>query len=135
MFSSDIWKRVAMATLAVATLTANPVAAQIPEEFTNLQLLPKDIEQRKLVRTMRDWAGGLGVRCNHCHVGPENLQGMDFASDEKRTKRAARKMLGDGASDQSRVHRRAPRAGGATPGGQLLHLPSGDAQAAPIARP
>ncbi len=93
MFSSDISRLAAVAFLGVATLTADPVAAQIPEEFTNLQLLPKDIEQRKLVRTMRDWAGGLGVRCNHCHVGPENLQGMDFASDEKPTKRAARKRL------------------------------------------
>lgn len=42
---------------------------------------------------MRDWAKGLGVRCNHCHVGPDNLQGMDFATDDKEHKRAARVML------------------------------------------
>ena len=42
---------------------------------------------------MRDWATGIGQRCNYCHVGPDNLEGMDFASDEKATKRTARKML------------------------------------------
>jgi len=38
-------------------------------------------------------ASGLGVRCNHCHAGPDNLQGTDFASDGKEHKRAAREML------------------------------------------
>lgn len=81
------------AALSLAVLAARPVAAQIPDSFTNLQLLDKDIEQPKIVGIMRDWATGLGVRCNHCHVGPDNLEGMDFASDDKPTKRTARKML------------------------------------------
>jgi tetratricopeptide (TPR) repeat protein len=76
-----------------AALVAPSAIAQIPDTFTNLQLLPKDIGKGELVGTMRDWAGGLGVRCKHCHVGPDNLEGMDFASDEKPAKRAARKML------------------------------------------
>lgn len=67
--------------------------AQLPTEFTNLQLLPTDIDPGQLVGTMRDWAGGLGVRCNYCHVGPDNLVGADFASDDKPTKRTARTML------------------------------------------
>ena len=53
-------------TTALALLLGTaPGAAQIPDEFTNLKLLPKDIEKRQLIGTMRDWAGGLGVRCNH----------------------------------------------------------------------
>jgi hypothetical protein len=67
--------------------------AQIPDEFENLKLLPQDIDKGQLVATMRDWAGGLGVRCNYCHLGPDNLVGMDFSTDEKATKRTARKML------------------------------------------
>ena len=84
------------ATLAVAFLSlaiSAPLAAQIPDEFTNLQLLPKDIGKRELVETMRNWAGDLGVRCKYCHVGPDNLQGMDFATDQKPEKRTARRML------------------------------------------
>jgi tetratricopeptide (TPR) repeat protein len=68
-------------------------SGQIPQTFTNLQVLPKDIPRAQLVATMRGFAGALGVRCTHCHVGPDDLQGMDFATDEKRNKRIARTML------------------------------------------
>ncbi len=68
-------------------------SAQIPDQFTNLKLLDPEISKAQLVGTMRDWAQGIGQRCNYCHVGPDNLEGMDFASDEKPTKRTARKML------------------------------------------
>ncbi len=67
--------------------------AQIPDEFTNLKVLPEDIGKRELLGVMRGFAGDLGVRCNHCHVGPDNLQGMDFATDEKQTKKVSRKMM------------------------------------------
>src|SRR5688572_31654917 len=67
--------------------------AQIPQTFTNLQVLPKDIPRPQLVATMRGFAGALGVRCTHCHVGPDDLQGMDFATDEKESKKVARTML------------------------------------------
>lgn len=86
--------RFAIVFLSIAlALVALPAMAQIPDEFTNLRLLPEDIEKESLVRTMKDFASGLGVRCKYCHVGPDNLQGMDFASDEKPQKRTARKML------------------------------------------
>jgi len=81
---------VALTVLAAASLI---VDAQIPQTFKNLQVLPKDIARGELVGTMRGIAGGLGVRCAHCHVGPDNLEGMDFASDDKPTKRAARVMI------------------------------------------
>ena len=80
--------------LLACTLAVGPLVwAQIPDTFKNLQVLSKDIGKPEIVTTMRGWAGELGVRCAHCHVGPDNLQGMDFASDEKATKRAAREML------------------------------------------
>ena len=81
----------AVAGLALAASTT--LRAQIPEKFTNLQVLPKDIARPQLVATMRRFAGGLGVRCTHCHEGPDDLTGMDFATDAKEAKRAARVML------------------------------------------
>ncbi len=86
--------RMIMAFLALFLgAAAAGVQAQVPEEFTNLKVLPRDISKGELMGVMRGFAGSLGVRCNHCHVGPDNLQGMDFATDEKETKRTARVMM------------------------------------------
>ena len=84
---------VALPRFLFACASVLPMAAQIPATFKNLQLLPKDIPRGELVATMRGMAGALGVRCTNCHVGPDNLQGMDFATDEKDAKRAARVMI------------------------------------------
>ena len=87
------WKLLVPAMLlALAPPTAH---AQIPEEFTNLKVLPEDIDQRELVATMRGFAGGLGVRCWYCHMGEEGkpLSTFDFASDEKHEKQVARAMI------------------------------------------
>ncbi|HEY6548671.1 MAG TPA: c-type cytochrome, partial [Vicinamibacteria bacterium] len=91
----------ARATLRTLTIGASLVLcssqarAQVPERFTNLQVLPKEMPRRDLVTTMRHWASALGVRCGHCHTGgnPDTLQGVDFASDEKWEKRTARAMF------------------------------------------
>ncbi len=77
----------------VLAASAGGATAQIPDKYTNLQVLPKDIVKGDLVGRMRDIAGSLGVRCTHCHVGPDDLQGMDFATDDKATKRTARIMM------------------------------------------
>ncbi len=81
--------------LGAIVFGSSPGLAQIPDSFTNLKVLPKDTPKRELVARMRGFAGALGVRCNYCHVGedPNSLQGYDFASDEKETKRVARVML------------------------------------------
>lgn len=81
------------ALLLILLSAAVPVRSQIPDEVTNLQLLDPQIDKEELVSIMRSFALDLGVRCNHCHVGPENLQGMDFASDELATKRTARETI------------------------------------------
>lgn len=84
-----------LAVMLVWALLAGPGGAQIPQTFTNLQVLPKDIPRAELVLTMRSFASALGVRCVHCHAGKDtpNLEGVDFASDERETKRAAREMM------------------------------------------
>ena len=61
---------------------------------TNLKVLPKDMPRQQVVQVMRQFTSGLGVRCQHCHVGEGNdLSKFDFASDAKVTKEIARKML------------------------------------------
>jgi len=81
--------------LALLLAAGTPVAAQIPDEFTNLKVLPKEIGKREMVSIMRQFSGALGVPCNHCHVGedPESLEGYDFASDTLEPKRVARAMM------------------------------------------
>jgi hypothetical protein len=70
------------------------VTAQLPAKFTNLQVLPKDIQRPELLATMKNFALSLGVRCEHCHVGEGNdLSKFDFASDTKPAKATARRML------------------------------------------
>lgn len=86
---------VLIAMAAVTTVAPAPSNAQIPDEFTNLTVLPKDISKRELVQIMRAFSGALGKRCIYCHVGedPSNLGSFDFASDEKQTKKTARIMM------------------------------------------
>jgi predicted trehalose synthase len=61
----------------------------------NLKVLPHDMTREQLLATMRSFTRGLGVRCNHCHVvtatTPEEV--LDFPSDAKEEKRAARVMI------------------------------------------
>jgi len=79
---------------ALALVAVTGVRAQVPQKFTNLQVLPKDIPPAELVATMKSFAQGLGVRCEHCHVGEGNdLSKFDFAADTKPTKATARKMI------------------------------------------
>ena len=66
-----------------------PLCAQPPQggrgmpEPKNLKILKPD----ELMPAMRSFTTGLGVRCDFCHA-----QG-DFASDEKRPKLTARRMI------------------------------------------
>ena len=85
-----------LARLFLALFLASIAAhAQIPGEFTNLQYFPKTISRDELIGTMRGFAFSLNVRCEYCHAGKggNELKDMNFASDEKETKRTARAML------------------------------------------
>lgn len=80
---------------ALVLLPATRLCAQIPDEYTNLEVLPKDITRDRLVGVMRGFTEALGVRCSTCHVGEEGLPlaTYDFASDDKAAKLKARDML------------------------------------------
>jgi hypothetical protein len=86
-------RHAAIAALWVAL--AGAAHAQIPDTFTNLKVLPKDIQKPELVRIMRGYSTALGVRCIHCHQGddPIDLSKVDFASDAKPNKLVARAMM------------------------------------------
>jgi hypothetical protein len=91
----NVLGRTGLVSLVVA-LCVGPALAQIPDEFKNLKVLPKDISKQELVGVMKNFSGALGVRCNFCHVPgptPGSLEGMDFASDEPEHKEAARAMM------------------------------------------
>jgi len=83
-----------IALLGMVFWTA-PAGAQFPAKFSNLQVFPKDISPPQLESTMRGFAFALNVRCNYCHV--EKSDGkkveMDFAADDKDSKKTARVML------------------------------------------
>jgi Photosynthetic reaction centre cytochrome C subunit len=94
--------RAVIATAAAAALSlasagivlAGRDPGQIPDKFTNLQVLPKDIPRPALVEMMKGFTRGLGTRCEHCHLGEGNdLSTFDFASDERPTKATARAMI------------------------------------------
>lgn len=86
---------------AAALFAAHPLAAQIPEKFENLKVLPKDISHDQLLATMRGFTLALGVRCDYCHQekdaaateGSGRGPSLDFKSDKKPTKNKARFML------------------------------------------
>ena len=66
-----------------------------PQKLENLQVLPKEISVPELIGIMKEFSGGLGVRCQHCHLGEEGepLSAFDFTADDKEAKRQARVML------------------------------------------
>ena len=84
--------RIHALALAAACLGAAPAAAQFPDTFTNLQVLPKDIPKAELEARMRGFAFALGVRCDHCHVQKADRK-LDFPADDKDAKKTARVML------------------------------------------
>jgi hypothetical protein len=83
--------RAFFAICAVVLLSASAIA-QMPDKFTNLQVLPKDISKNDLMQIMRGFSFSLGVRCEHCHVQAADKK-TDFPLDDKDEKKTARLML------------------------------------------
>jgi hypothetical protein len=85
------------AFLIAVVVRATPQAATPPAGLgggqaqapTNLQVLPKTMTQQEVVALMRTFTAGLGVMCDHCHVGTQ----ADRAKDDKPEKATARKMI------------------------------------------
>jgi catechol 2,3-dioxygenase-like lactoylglutathione lyase family enzyme len=62
--------------------------------FSNLQVLPRDIDQQQLLQIMLGYESALGITCEHCHVDFGRGNPMnDFASDAKPPKKTARVMM------------------------------------------
>ena len=82
-----------MSVAFAQTPPAQPAFAAPP--YKNLKVLPQDIPRPQLLGTMKLFSQSLGVRCTFCHVGEEGkpLSTFDFASDAKKEKLVARKML------------------------------------------
>jgi tetratricopeptide (TPR) repeat protein len=75
----------------------------------NLQVLPKDMTRGQVTAIMRQFAMSLGVRCEHCHAEAPAAAGadaapagrggrgggpnLDYALDDKETKKIAREMM------------------------------------------
>jgi len=70
-----------------------PRRSPIPDTFTNLQVLPKDISKAALVDIMKNFCFTMDQRCSYCHVATDDLSSADFPSDEKETKKKARELL------------------------------------------
>src|SRR5688572_33466837 len=88
-----------LAGLALVLLStaaaAQPPGKWPPDSLVNTHVIPRSTPVIQVVGMMRDFAGGLGVRCQFCHVGDEGmpLEQFDFAVDRKRTKLVARQMM------------------------------------------
>jgi hypothetical protein len=68
--------------------------ARQKNDYTNLQVLPKDISTKALQHIMVDeFQDGLGVGCSFCHAQEKGSLHLDYASDEKPEKEIARAMM------------------------------------------
>jgi tetratricopeptide (TPR) repeat protein len=85
----------ALALASSAGFLVSTCEAQIPDTFTNLKVLPKEISKQDLISTMRAFSNALGEHCDYCHVhkdaNPQN--DMDWAADDLKAKTTARVMM------------------------------------------
>lgn len=95
----------AVIIFALALMACGATFAQIPDKFTNLQVLDSNITKQELMGKMKEFSTSLGVRCQFCHKGnpAEGFKSFDFASDEKEHKKTARAMMRM-VSDINRSH-------------------------------
>ena len=81
--------------MVVLATTPSSASGQASDRPRNLKVLPADLSRDSVVKLMRfEVASGLGVSCNFCHGAPGvPFDSIDFASDERETKRKAREMM------------------------------------------
>lgn len=87
---------VGLTIVAIPAATLAQAAGRFPpDSLVNVKVFPRTTPVIEVVGAMRNFAFGLGVRCQFCHVGEEGmpLERFDFPSDEKRTKLVARQMM------------------------------------------
>lgn len=82
-----------LSVVVFGAMTSMTPAKPADEGFKNLKVLPKNITNDQLHAVMEEWEHSLGVHCNFCHVRDEAAKKMDWASDAKPEKEAARDMF------------------------------------------
>jgi hypothetical protein len=89
------WLRWCGGLATAVVLGTGAAGAQIPDEFTNLRVLPEDISRAELIEIMRGFSLATGLRCQDCHTGGDrrSFEGVDFADDGDEDKRTARYMM------------------------------------------
>ncbi len=93
MQNSNTDRKLAVAAVVAAALVWM-VAAQVPDRFTNLKVLPADVGKQQLVDTMKGFRYAMGTNCAHCHEGEgDDLSVYDFASDARPAKEVARRHM------------------------------------------
>jgi len=95
MISSSHSKGLVVALGLLASIYGRGALSQAAERPKNLKVLPADLTRDSVVKIMRFVvAGGLGVSCAYCHGAPNvPFDSIDYASDERQTKRTAREMM------------------------------------------
>ena len=94
-----IFRRKTLAVIVVSLFVWIGIAATKPpaedHKFKNLKILPKDISMEDLDKVMDNFKESLGVKCSFCHAPStdSNNHHLDFASDAKPEKTAARHMF------------------------------------------
>ena len=78
-------------SIVVAAQPQGGAASAQANNFTNLQVWPQDTPRAVILNFMNAFDRSLGVECSYCHV--QRNGAFDFASDDKREKRVARKMV------------------------------------------
>ena len=88
-------KRLLVALALLTSIVGRTALSQRAERPKNLKVLPADLTRDSVVKIMRFVvAGGLGVSCAYCHGAPNvPFDSIDYASDERQTKRTAREMM------------------------------------------
>ena len=82
--------------LVIGCSSSKPAAKPAAQsQYKNLQVISRDVPREELIKTMRGFTRGLGVRCDFCHVqtAAEPKPEFDFPSDAKEEKRIARRMI------------------------------------------
>jgi tetratricopeptide (TPR) repeat protein len=82
---------VLVGSIAITAQAPPGAGAPPPNGFTNLQVWPSDTPRAVILNFKNAFNRSLGIECSYCHVEREGK--FDFASDEKREKRVARKMI------------------------------------------
>jgi Photosynthetic reaction centre cytochrome C subunit len=90
-------KKITVAFILISFMVVGMAATRPFEDKPkrNLKVLPKDISDDDLDKTMDGWKAALGVHCNFCHARSKDStqHKLDYASDEKPEKNIARHMF------------------------------------------